>query len=101
MLIQAQTFVRLCSGQIRDDRACPEGVDPVDYYLGVLADKTGVLIATAGRYGVMFSGGSEETVEIMRSYGEKVGIAFQARRRPHRHRVGRRRQRQDPGHRPS
>ena len=77
VLIQAQTFVRLCSGQIRDDRPCPEGVDPVDYYLGVLADKTGVLIATAGRYGVMFSGGSPETVEIMRSYGEKVGVAFQ------------------------
>ena len=77
VLIQAQTFVRLCSGQIRDDRPCPEGVDPVDYYLGVLADKTGVLIATAGRYGVMFSGGSPETVELMRSYGEKVGIAFQ------------------------
>ena len=57
--------------------ACPDGVDPVDYYLGVLADKTGVLIATAGRYGVMFSGGSPETVEIMRAYGEKVGIAFQ------------------------
>ena len=77
VLIQAQTFVRLCSGQIRDDRPCPPGVDPVDYYLSVLADKTGVLIATAGRYGVMFSGGSPETVEIMRSYGEKVGIAFQ------------------------
>jgi heptaprenyl diphosphate synthase len=77
VLIQAQTFVRLCSGQIRDDRPCPPGVDPVDYYLSVLADKTGVLIATAGRYGVMFSGGSPERVEIMRSYGEKVGIAFQ------------------------
>ncbi|MBC9822247.1 polyprenyl synthetase family protein [Terrabacter sp. MAHUQ-38] len=77
VLIQAQTFVRLCSGQIRDDRPCPEGVDPVDYYLGVLADKTGVLIATAGRYGVMFSGGAPETVEIMRAYGEKVGVAFQ------------------------
>jgi heptaprenyl diphosphate synthase len=77
VLIQAQTFVRLCSGQIRDDRPCPDGLDPVEYYLGVLADKTGVLIATAGRYGAMFSGGSAETVEIMRAYGEKVGIAFQ------------------------
>ncbi|WP_345506394.1 polyprenyl synthetase family protein [Terrabacter aeriphilus] len=77
VLIQAQTFVRLCSGQIRDDRACPDGVDPVDYYLGVLADKTGVLIATAGRYGAMFSGGTPESIEIMRSYGEKVGVAFQ------------------------
>jgi heptaprenyl diphosphate synthase len=77
VLIQAQTFVRLCAGQIRDDRPVPPGVDPVDYYLGVLSDKTGVLIATAGRYGAMFSGGNPETVEIMRQYGEKVGIAFQ------------------------
>jgi len=37
--IQAQTFVRLCSGQIRDARPAPEGVDPIDYYFGVLADK--------------------------------------------------------------
>lgn len=77
VLIQAQTFVRLCSGQIRDDRPCPPGVDPVDYYLGVLADKTGVLIATAGRYGVMFGGGSPDTAEVMRAYGEKLGMAFQ------------------------
>lgn len=75
--IQAQTFVRLCSGQIRDDRPVPAGVDPIDYYLGVLADKTGVLIATAARYGAMFSGCSPETVDIMRRYGERLGIAFQ------------------------
>jgi heptaprenyl diphosphate synthase len=75
--IQAQTFVRLCSGQIRDDRPSPEGVDAIDYYLGVLADKTGVLIATAARYGAMFGGCSPETVEIMRRYGERLGIAFQ------------------------
>jgi heptaprenyl diphosphate synthase len=75
--IQAQTFVRLCSGQIRDDRPVPAGVDPIDYYLGVLADKTGALIATAARYGAMFSGCPPETVDIMRRYGECVGIAFQ------------------------
>ena len=75
--IQAQTFVRLCSGQIRDARPVPDGVDPVDYYLGVLADKTGVLIATAARYGAMFSGCPPETVDIMRQYGERLGIAFQ------------------------
>jgi heptaprenyl diphosphate synthase len=75
--IQAQTFVRLCSGQIRDARPVPECVDPIDYYLGVLADKTGVLIATAARYGAMFSGCPPETVEIMSRYGERLGIAFQ------------------------
>ncbi|QQR99881.1 MAG: polyprenyl synthetase family protein [Austwickia sp.] len=75
--IQAQAFVRLCSGQIRDVRACPDGADPVDYYLGVLADKTGVLIATAARYGAMFSGCDAGTAEIMRQYGERLGVAFQ------------------------
>jgi heptaprenyl diphosphate synthase len=75
--IQAQTFVRLCSGQIRDARPAPSDVDPIDYYLGVLADKTGVLIATAARYGAMFSGCAPETVDIMGQYGERLGIAFQ------------------------
>ena len=75
--IQAQTFVRLCAGQIRDDRPAPPGVDPVDYYLRVLADKTGVLIATAARYGAMFSGCPPEVVTTMREYGERLGVAFQ------------------------
>ncbi|MBM6399885.1 polyprenyl synthetase family protein [Phycicoccus sp. MQZ13P-5] len=75
--IQAQTFVRLCAGQIRDDRPCPEGQDPVEYYLRVLEDKTGVLIATAARYGAMFGGCSPQVVETMREYGERLGMAFQ------------------------
>ena len=77
VLIQARTFVRLCAGQIRDDHPAPEGADPVAYYLGVLSDKTGVLIATAARYGAMFSGATPETVDLMRRYGEQLGIAFQ------------------------
>jgi heptaprenyl diphosphate synthase len=77
VLIQAQTFVRLCAGQIRDARPCPADADPVAYYLGVLADKTGVLIATAARYGGMFAGGAPETVEVLRVYGERLGMAFQ------------------------
>ncbi len=75
--IQAETFVRLCAGQIRDDRPCPAGTDPVADYLGVLADKTGVLIATSARYGAMFSGCDAATVAILREYGERLGVAFQ------------------------
>jgi heptaprenyl diphosphate synthase len=77
VLIQAQAFVRLCAGQIRDDRPCPPGDDPVDYYLGVLHDKTGSLIATAARYGAMFGGCSDDVVELMAAYGERLGVAFQ------------------------
>ncbi|WP_237565564.1 polyprenyl synthetase family protein [Ornithinimicrobium cavernae] len=75
--IQADTFVRLCAGQIRDDRPVPAGVDPVDHYLGVLADKTGALIATAARYGAMFAGCDGDTVDLLTEYGEKVGMVFQ------------------------
>lgn len=75
--IQAETFIRLCTGQIRDDRQAPGGEDPSAYYLRVLEDKTGVLIATAARYGAMFSGCSADVVETMRVYGERLGMAFQ------------------------
>lgn len=75
--IQAQTFVRLCAGQIRDDRPPPPGADAVEYYLGVLADKTGALIATAARYGAMFSGCDAHTVAVAADFGERIGMAFQ------------------------
>lgn len=75
--IQAETFIRLCTGQIRDDRQAPEGSDASAWYLRVLQDKTGVLIATAARYGAMFSGCSDDVVETMRVYGERLGMAFQ------------------------
>lgn len=75
--IQADTFVRLCAGQIRDDRPVPAGSDPVEHYLGVLADKTGVLIATAARYGAMFSGCDATTTSLLTEFGEKVGMVFQ------------------------
>ncbi|MGD8150518.1 polyprenyl synthetase family protein [Ornithinimicrobium sp. Y1694] len=111
--IQAQTFVRLCAGQIRDDlqiaasangaqaegeptappgsptssvadgeEASPltgDADDPaaVTAYLGILADKTGALIATAARYGGMFGGCDEATIGTLTEYGEKLGIVFQ------------------------
>jgi heptaprenyl diphosphate synthase len=75
--IQSATFVRLCSGQIRDERGARPQDDPVEFYLGVLADKTGALVATAARYGAMFSGCPPEVVETLRVYGERLGVAFQ------------------------
>jgi heptaprenyl diphosphate synthase len=75
--IQAETFIRLCTGQIRDDRQPPEGEEAGAHYLRVLEDKTGVLIATAARYGAMFSGCDPDVIETMRVYGERLGMAFQ------------------------
>lgn len=75
--IQAQTFERLVSGQIMETVGPSDGMDPVAHHLRVLADKTGVLIATAARYGAMFSGCSTDVIEALREYGEAIGIAFQ------------------------
>ncbi|KYH46166.1 polyprenyl synthetase family protein [Branchiibius sp. NY16-3462-2] len=75
--IQAQTFVRLCQGQIQDERQAPVGADAMAHYLGVLADKTGSLISTAARYGAMFGGAPDKTVDVMIQYGELIGLIFQ------------------------
>ncbi|MGL5829743.1 MAG: polyprenyl synthetase family protein, partial [Angustibacter sp.] len=75
--VQAATFELLCSGQIRETVGPQPGEDPVAHYLRVLAEKTGSLIATAGRFGAWFGGCSAETIEVLRHYGEHIGVAFQ------------------------
>jgi heptaprenyl diphosphate synthase len=75
--IQARTFARLVEGQIRETVGPAEGEDPVDHYLRVVADKTGSLIATSGRFGAMMSGASGEAIDTLMRYGECIGIAFQ------------------------
>ena len=77
VLLQARTFVRLCAGQIEDERQAPDGEDPMAYYLRVLADKTGVLIAAAAQYGAMFSGCDARVIDLLGRYGELVGLVFQ------------------------
>jgi heptaprenyl diphosphate synthase len=75
--IQSRTFSRLVTGQIRETAGPLPGVDPIEHYLGVLADKTGSLIATSGQFGAMFSGASSSVVETLTAYGEAIGVAFQ------------------------
>ncbi len=75
--IQAQTFARLVEGQIHETVGPVNDEDAVAHHLRVLADKTGVLIATSCRYGAMFSGCSDEVVDALRTYGEAIGVAFQ------------------------
>ena len=75
--IQAETFVRLVTGQVRETVGPGPGEDPVEHYLEVLADKTGSLIATCGRFGGLFAGVEEAHVQILQTYGEAIGVAFQ------------------------
>lgn len=75
--IQAETFERLCLGQLHETVGPAPDEDPVEHYIQVLADKTGSLVATCGHYGTLFAGCDRAVVEILVEYGELVGIAFQ------------------------
>ena len=75
--IQARTFERLVVGQIQETMGPAAGVDPIEHYLGVLAGKTGSLIATAAQFGAMFAGVDATVTEVLRRLGEEVGVAFQ------------------------
>jgi heptaprenyl diphosphate synthase len=75
--MQAETFERLCLGQLHETTGPGPDDDPVAHYLQVLSDKTGSLIATAARAGIMFSGADRAYLPAVAEYGEKVGVAFQ------------------------
>ncbi|MDQ1715103.1 MAG: hypothetical protein QOC60_1048 [Frankiaceae bacterium] len=75
--ILARTIALLCEGQIRETVGPGEDDEPVEHYLQVVAEKTGSLIATSARLGAMLAGADAETVEMLASYGEKIGVAFQ------------------------
>ena len=75
--LQADTFERLVLGQMHETVGPQEGDDPVDFYLQVLSDKTGSLIAAAAQAGVIFSNGPAEFEAPMVTFGEKAGVAFQ------------------------
>ena len=75
--IQATTFERLCLGQLHETVGPGDIEDPVVHYLQVLSDKTGSLIATSARFGAMFAGCDRAVQDVLVTYGEKVGVAFQ------------------------
>jgi heptaprenyl diphosphate synthase len=75
--IQAATFERLVKGQIHETVGPRAGVDPVEHYLSVLADKTGSLIATAALFGASFAGVDPVVTDQLRNFGEHIGVAFQ------------------------
>ena len=73
--IQAKTFERLCTGQILESIGPSE--DPLAYYLKVVSDKTGSLIATSAQFGAMLSGANASEIVQVTAFAEKIGIAFQ------------------------
>lgn len=82
----ADTFSQLVTGQMREtigrlgvdeSKGAARPTDPVEHYVRVIWEKTGSLIATASRFGGIYSGMSAEQVESLGRLGDAVGIAFQ------------------------
>jgi heptaprenyl diphosphate synthase len=75
--LQAETYERLCLGQIHETVGPGPDDDPVAFHIQVLTDKTGALIATSARFGAQLSGATPEIVQAVVGYGEAIGVAFQ------------------------
>ena len=75
--LQADTFERLVLGQMHETVGPQRTDDPVAFYLQVLADKTGSLIAASAQAGVLFGNAPREFEQAMIAFGERAGVAFQ------------------------
>ena len=75
--IQAETFSRLVTGQMAETIGPRPGQDPLDFYMYVITEKTGSLIATAGRFGALFSGAPAGVADQIAAACEQIGVAWQ------------------------
>ncbi|MGW3467506.1 polyprenyl synthetase family protein [Saccharopolyspora sp. NPDC000995] len=73
----ASTFEALVTGQMRETVGVGPGADAVEFYLTVIYEKTGSLIATAGRFGAWFSGVDAATIDSLERVGRILGTGFQ------------------------
>ncbi|MBE9374924.1 polyprenyl synthetase family protein [Saccharopolyspora sp. HNM0983] len=73
----ARTFEALVTGQMRETVGVGSDEDVIDHHLKVIYEKTGSLIATAGRFGAWFSGAREADVHALDRIGRILGTAFQ------------------------
>ena len=73
----AVTFERLCAGQLNETFGPDPGEDPVEFYLRVLADKTGSLVSSAAAFGALLSDAGAFVGDVVAEFGERVGVAFQ------------------------
>jgi len=75
--IQAETFSRLVTGQMAETVGPRAGQDPLDFYMYVITEKTGSLIATSGRFGALFSGAPAAVADRIAAACEQIGVAWQ------------------------
>lgn len=72
----AETFAELVTGQMRETLGAQDA-DPVQHYLDVVREKTGVLIAASGYLGAYHAGAAPEVCQALQTYGDHLGVVFQ------------------------
>lgn len=72
----AETFGVLVTGQMRETVGAGKS-NPVDHYMKVIEEKTGVLIASAGYLGGLHAGASAEHIAALQDFGAAIGMVFQ------------------------
>ncbi len=72
----ADTFGTLVTGQMRETIG-PGQDNPVEHYMKVIDEKTGVLIAAAGYLGAFHSGADQVTTNALQEFGAAIGMVFQ------------------------
>lgn len=73
----AATFQELVTGQMRETVGSTDGLSPVDHYMTVIQEKTGVLIASAGYLGSLHAGATPEIRDGLARFGRHMGQLFQ------------------------
>ncbi|MGQ5654483.1 polyprenyl synthetase family protein [Streptomyces sp. EKR5.2] len=77
ILAQRSALTRLVRGQALELQGPRREEDALTHYLKVVSDKTGSLIALAGRMGAMVAGAHPDIVEAFDTFGETLGLVFQ------------------------
>jgi heptaprenyl diphosphate synthase len=75
--IQAKTFSRLVSGQMAETVGPHPDQDPLAFYMRVITEKTGSLIATSGQFGALFSAAPGQIADRIAVACEQLGVAWQ------------------------
>ncbi len=73
----AETMVMMSSAQLEEDRVAFDYNQTLDTYLRRIRGKTASLFAIAGQGGALVNGVSLEEAQLLRLYGENLGMAFQ------------------------
>lgn len=73
----AQTIMSLSSGELKEQFHAYDWTLTRQQYWDRIYDKTASLFTTAAESGAILSGGPEPFIQSMRTYGEKLGMAFQ------------------------